>query len=149
MSEALKTIPPFFDRQITPPPSIPLLTSQTDVLYYAPHPVRLLSQEGIEITPQKPTTLRRQQAYFRPAGSRSESYTHIYPTLPPGSRTVRFDARERSPSSNLSSVDDDDGKVDKPAGEFGRPGSGGYSLGPATLGWGKTEFEQLRVCSYR
>jgi hypothetical protein len=141
MSEALKTVPPFFERQLTPPPLLPLLTSQTNVLYYASRPPCLLTQEGIEITPQKPTVLRRQLSSLRPTGT-------VYPPLPPGSRTVRFDTRERSPSSELSS-DDTDGKVDKPRGDFGRPNSGGYSLGPAALGWRKNEFEQLRVRNYR
>jgi hypothetical protein len=144
MSGALNTVSPFFQRQVTPPPMFPLLTCQTDVLYWVPCPLRLLSQETVEITAKQPTTLRRQPSHSRPPGNQAEMNTTS--RGPAGPRTIRFSTRERSPSSSeLSSMDEDD-MVEKPRGEFGRPNSGGYSLGPATLGWGKKRFEQFRVC---
>jgi len=144
MSEELKTISAFYEGQDAPPPPLPQLTSQTDVSYYARRPARLLAQESIELTPPKPATLRKQRVYPGRSGSWSEA--DIYSPLPP---RVRF--REPTPNASFSSEnsrsDGCDDKMDKPVGEPGRPNSGGYSLGPAVLGWSKNDFTQLKVWS--
>jgi hypothetical protein len=46
--------------------------------------------------------------------------------------------------TDLEEEPEDDEKIRKPAGEAGRPGSGGYSL-KEELGWTKAEFDKVQA----
>ena len=49
------------------------------------------------------------------------------------------------PSPRIIPADLDDGKIQKPEGEVGRPGRGGYNL-QHVLQWQPQQFSQLQIC---
>ncbi len=72
-------------------------------------------------------------------------------SLPPASPPPADDSRAPSPLSELSEDNSSSGSasssiIEKPSGEAGRPGRGGYNL-QAKMKWDKDIFRAFQVCS--
>jgi hypothetical protein len=139
-------ISPFYEPG-APPPSVPLLTSQTEFCY---EPTRIITITAQEVIPPGPTMTTGQK--LRKARFRSPVLHHEAGNPGPSSHRVDLSdlssLSEGDPSSDsdstVSSVNSKDGLIPKPQGACGRPNSGGYNL-EETLGWNPRQYKKIKV----
>ena len=132
--------PPFYEPG-APPPPLPLLTAQTNLLDNPFRPTTLINTEPL---PQSGAMRVNQRACQRKV--QVAPHTHSAPTLESSSDSPASDSSESesSGSSESESSDSTDGTIPKPPGEVGRPGRGGYTLDDA-LDWNPKAFKKLKV----
>ena len=146
-----------------PPVILPMPTAHTDIRYYNGHQPPLMHEELPPFAPasrQRPRPRHRsisagpepQELPPLTRGSKQRACPRRRSTsaTPEPPRGVRFDTPLSQSSSDLElppeQLDDqDDGKIPKPVGVAGRPGSGGYNL-ERSLAWRKNDFKRLKVC---
>jgi len=120
-----------------PPPPLPLLTAQTDLL---DNPFRPTTLVNTEILPKGGPTPR---ANANPA--RVKQVAHLrHRSLTSLTSLSSSDSDSDESSASESSTDSADGTIPKPPGEPGRPGRGGYTLEDA-LDWNPKAFKKLKV----
>ena len=128
-----------------PPPPLPLLTAQTDLLGNSPRPSTLTNAEVLPRSgpPRVPSHSRRTQVTLsRPSRSTCDSTPSDSPPASDLSDSSGSDSSELSDSD--SSTDSDVAKIPKPPGEAGRPGRGRYTLEEA-LDWNPKMYKKLKV----
>jgi hypothetical protein len=128
---------PFYEPG-APPPPLPLLTAQTDLL---DNPFRPTTLINTEILP-KSGLLRATRVAHHQRHVLSNN-RHVSPLA----NTSTSEDSSGSDSSELSESDSDDSDgatIPKPPGEVGRPGRGGYTLDVA-LDWNPKAFKKLKV----
>lgn len=128
------TVHPFFAEDAALPSPLPLLTAQTDLLYF--------------ILPAHPLLVQEEMQSYKSRIRRIHTPRQSTP-YPKSAHRPRFASRDNtSPLSDLSENDDcvvpPKGCIPKPTGEAGRPGRGGYNL-EAVLGWKPDVFSRLKV----
>ncbi len=135
MTDASRPSAPFYERNPSLPPPLPLLTAQTDVFYHLSSPPPILAQEDIS---HVLTSCREKSDHA------ANPIRGIKP-LTPVKRSVTF-LRPKTPGDSDSSggSDTDVRKIPQPQGEAGRPGSGGYNIEIA-MGWKAKQYTKLRV----
>jgi hypothetical protein len=157
-----RPIDPFFEAG-TPPPVLPLLTCQTDLSHFKIHNPSATIIALEELLPSATGKSKHRMSNRPTSHARSPSpYTkpstkakRVKVALPPSTTPSDDDTQsEHSPMilSELTSVpsessielNDDSELIPKPAGEPGRPHSGGYNLELA-LGWKPVTFQKLQV----
>jgi len=127
---SFQEIPSFFEPTV-PPPTMPILLTQTEIGKMRSSD-KLLGQEEVG---QRSVQQERSKVPFTPYPSRINKQIN----------TDDSDSDSLSDLSSLSDSDlDDDDLISKPEGEAGRPGQGGYNLEEA-LSWPKKEYRQLKV----
>jgi hypothetical protein len=140
---------PFYEPG-APPPPIPLLTAQTDLLDNAFRPTTLVNTETLprglaRASPARTNQITHQRHVQIPSNTRIRARAA---SPSPSQSALDSDASDLSDSSELSGSDSsdesDDGTIPKPLGEAGRPGRGGYTLEIA-LEWNPKAFKKLRV----
>ena len=140
MVEVANSMPPFCDRRPSPPPPLPLLTSQTPLDYAILHSPPLLVREPV------PANWRVRAVNFGfhvPPSRKSSPHPNRRSPYPSTSHpTIRF--ATPSTLSQQSSDSDVSVPIMKPKGEPGRLQRGGYDLGE-TLGWKPEELRKLKV----
>jgi hypothetical protein len=147
MAPSSRPVAAFFEPG-APPPPLPLLTSRTELSYNTPPPAKtvareeLLQNSGPGRTIKPPTIHARVKApQIRIRDERSDSESS-------SSDSSDSDSSESDSSEPaLSEVDSSDGRVQRPGGEPGRPGRGGYNLEEA-VGWNGKDFKRLQVCHH-
>lgn len=160
-----KTISPFFEPG-APPPTLPLLTCQTDLSYIPLRSATITACE--ELLPRSETPKAKLHGSPAPSRGRSSSpyvkpvskvkVLFAAPASPPDDDDARSqssassaltnvssDAPSRSVSRSPSPADSSHDLIQKPDGEAGRPGRGGYNL-QKTLNWHPKTFQKLQVC---
>jgi hypothetical protein len=150
------TAAPFFEPS-APPIILPMPTAHTDMRYYHPHRQSpLINEELPPLIGSRRSRCRSNSPEPQvPHPFASGSKRHVKPrrrsisAMPETPRSVRFDTpfsqSSLSDSESLSPFNDQaDSKIPKPAGDAGRPGSGGYNL-ERSLAWRKDEFKRLKV----
>jgi hypothetical protein len=141
-------ISPFYEPG-TPPPAVPLLTSQVEFCYEPTHAITITAQEELPPGPATTTRQKLPKARFRSpvphreVGSPGPSSHHD--DLSDLSSLSELDPLSES-ESLVSSVNSRDGLIPKPQGEWGRPSRGGYNLEKA-LGWNPRQFKKVKVRS--
>jgi hypothetical protein len=152
MSLSTSTPVPSLFKHVGPPPPLPLLTSQTQIVY---DPIRHYTITAHEEILSGSQTMRHHSV---PPVPRSKSIVR-FQSLPPDHHQYDDNDSQHSESSpsSLSSLssdseseasDDSDGepkKIPKPPGEAGRPGRGGYTLRVA-LNWNPEDYKKVSVC---
>jgi hypothetical protein len=130
MAEEYSETTPFYEDRTSPPPALPLLTAQTDPLYFFPPRMKLLVQDDFAAIPS------RHNKRFSPYVKLGVRFSNIE-----GSRETLYSQRSVGESSSDL---EKEGKIPKPFGEVGRPGRGGYNL-EEILRWKPKNFEKLKV----
>jgi hypothetical protein len=128
-----------------PPPTLPLLTSQTDIFYNPLHSCTITARE--ELPPGQQT--KRHQSLPPTPNSAGRVRFQSLPAPSNDNVSEDSDSSLTSLSSSDSESDSDelneeDNKIGKPQGEAGRPGRGGYNLRVA-LGWAADDHKKLLV----
>lgn len=149
---------PFYEPG-APPPALPLLTTQTDLLHNPFRPTTLLDAETLpKAGPMRAkhppganqATYQRHVRFASHAGSGSSpspgAAAASAASEDEDDSSSESSASDASESSESESSADVDGLIPKPPGEPGRPGRGGYTLEVA-LGWNPKAFKKLKVRS--
>jgi hypothetical protein len=169
MAPSSHPIAPFFEPG-APPPPLPSLTTQTELSYHTTMLPKITAHERLPRKHFRTSPIRTTSATYAKANPPSSRPT-FYSYTSSGSRkqdvssesdsSQSFDSSsESSTSSSLSDslsdssdsekdqsdTDSDGAKLQRPQGEPGRPGRGGYNLDGA-IGWNGQDLRRLKVCT--
>lgn len=135
---------PFYEPG-APPPPLPLLTAQTDLIDNPLRPLRLTNAEPLPRSGTARATTSAHPRLTKVTSSRCTSPPSDSSSDPNLSESGS-DISELSDSDSSSDSGSADVKIPKPPGEAGRPGRGGYTLEEA-LDWNSKTFKKLKVRS--
>jgi hypothetical protein len=143
-SASLTTIPPFFEPG-APPPTLPILITQTEV-GIVDTLCKLLAQEEIG---SGPTVTQYARSSARYALYPKSASRHNLPSKPHNEGHLDGDTSDSEVTSinDTDSESDDSHLIAKPDGEAGRPGRGGYNLEEA-LKWEHKKYLKVRVSDF-
>jgi hypothetical protein len=164
MAPSSYPIAPFFEPG-APPPTLPLLTTQTELSYHTTMFPKIIAHEQLPHRPSSTSPVRITSATYAkvdPPSSRPTFHSHASSGSRKQDVPSESDSSQSSDSSSESSTsssssgeeseedqsdtDSDDGKLQRPQGEPGRPGRGGYNLDDA-IGWNGQDLRRLKVCT--
>jgi hypothetical protein len=147
MLDSTTPAPPFCQRQTPTPLSLPLLVAQTGIFYHVVRPRPLLLQ-----TPLPQARPFNRAHAFEPTFPKSVRIASLPPDRTPSlNRADGLNAQPSSPETNGDSSDSRASSpavlIQKPLGENGRPGRGGYSVSKVMHrhGWRLKELTSLKV----
>ena len=133
-----------------PPPTLPLLTSQTDIFYNPLHSCTITAREELppgqqtrchQSLPPTPNLAGRVRFQSLPAHSNDDVSEDSDSSL------TSLSSSDSDSESDSDELNEEDNKIGKPPGEAGRPGRGGYNLRVA-LGWAADDHKKLLVCIF-
>ena len=137
ISMAKSTPIPAFYEPGTPPPSLPVLTFQTE---FVPSP----DDSPTILTQDVPLSANKRPPSRPPSWNECDNpLKKLWFTSPQPSESGESQEGPDDRKS-ISSDNEDDGLIPKPNGEAWRPNSGGYNL-ELELGWDAKRFHSLKV----